>query len=65
LDTNGNNATLAGAIGGAGGLTKVGAGTMTLSGASTYLGGTTVNAGTLQAGAANWPAPGLDDRCLG
>jgi autotransporter-associated beta strand protein len=60
LDTNGNNATLAGAIGGAGGLTKVGAGTMTLSGASTYLGGTTVNAGTLQAGAANVtlrPAP--------
>ena len=57
LDTNGNNATLAGAIGGAGGLTKVGAGTMTLSGASTYLGGTTVNAGTLQAGAANVFAP--------
>src|SRR6185369_12167176 len=28
FDTNGNNATLAGAIGGAGGLTKVGAGTM-------------------------------------
>jgi autotransporter-associated beta strand protein len=57
FDTNGNNATLAGAIGGAGGLTKVGAGTMTLSGASTYLGGTTVNAGTLQAGAANVFAP--------
>ena len=57
FDTNGNNATLAGAIGGAGGLTKVGVGTMTLSGASTYLGGTTVNAGTLQAGAANVFAP--------
>ena len=57
FDTNGNNATLAGAIGGAGGLTKVGAGTMTLSGASTYLGGTTVNAGTLQAGATNVFAP--------
>ena len=61
FDTNGNNATLAGTIGGTGGLTKVGAGTMTLSGASTYLGGTTVNAGTLQAGASECrsrrPAP--------
>jgi autotransporter-associated beta strand protein/T5SS/PEP-CTERM-associated repeat protein len=57
FDTNGNNATLAGAIGGAGGLTKVGVGTMTLSGTGTYIGNTTVNAGTLQAGAANVFAP--------
>ena len=57
FDTNGNNATLAGAIGGAGGLTKVGVGTMTLSGAGTYLGGTTVNAGTLQAGGTNAFSP--------
>ena len=53
IDTNGNNATLSGAISGPGGLTKTGAGTLTLSGNSTYSGSTTVNAGTLQAGAAN------------
>lgn len=53
FDTNGNNATLAGTIGGIGGLTKTGAGTLTMSGASTYTGATNVNAGTLQAGAAN------------
>ncbi|MCY3022446.1 MAG: autotransporter-associated beta strand repeat-containing protein [Planctomycetota bacterium] len=40
-------AAYAGAIGGTGGLTKIGAGTLTLSGASTYSGGTTVSAGTL------------------
>ena len=53
FDTNGNGATLAGAIFGVGGLTKIGAGTLTLSGAGTYSGATAVNAGTLQAGAAN------------
>jgi autotransporter-associated beta strand protein len=49
IDTNGFDATVAAALVGvgSGGLTKNGAGTLTLSGANTYTGGTTVNAGTL------------------
>ena len=52
IDTNGNNVTLANAIGnsGAGSLTKTGAGTLTLGGANTYTGTTTVNNGTLSIG---------------
>jgi fibronectin-binding autotransporter adhesin len=48
FDTNGNTATLAGAIGGSGGLTKIGDGMLVLSGANTYAGGTTLAAGTLR-----------------
>jgi fibronectin-binding autotransporter adhesin len=51
IDTNGNDTTVAQAIGGAGGLTKAGIGTLILSGANTYSGGTTVSGGTLQLGA--------------
>jgi outer membrane autotransporter protein len=47
FDTNGKDATLSGTIGGTGGLAKIGVGTLTLSGASTYSGATAVNAGTL------------------
>jgi len=39
--------TFSGAIGGTGGLTKAGSGTLTLSGGNTYTGGTTVSAGSL------------------
>ncbi|MFZ9201321.1 MAG: autotransporter-associated beta strand repeat-containing protein [Opitutales bacterium] len=55
--TNANNYTFAGALGGAGtnennlAFVKSGSGTLTLTGTSTLLGGTTVSAGTLQIGA--------------
>jgi fibronectin-binding autotransporter adhesin len=50
VDTNGNNVTYAGVIGGggAGGLTKSGAGVLTLGGTNTYSGLNTVNGGTLR-----------------
>jgi autotransporter-associated beta strand protein len=47
IDTNGFNTTISQVIGGDGGLTKAGAGTLTLTGVNTYLGATGVSAGTL------------------
>jgi fibronectin-binding autotransporter adhesin len=67
IDTNGYNVTVAqnlvhdttaGAPVRDGGLTKVGAGTLTLTGASTYNGGTTVSAGTLLANNTSGSATG-------
>ena len=49
VDTNSNNDTIAGVISGSTGLTKIGAGTLTLSGTDpSYSGTTSVNAGTLE-----------------
>ena len=50
VDTNGNDATLAGTIDGPGGLTKTGAGTLSLFGNNTYAGGTILQQGTLLLG---------------
>jgi fibronectin-binding autotransporter adhesin len=51
IDTNGQNVTFASGLNSAGGsLTKLGAGTLTLSASNTYTGVTTINAGTLQYG---------------
>ena len=47
FDTNGNGVTFSTGLSGNGGLTKLGAGTLTLDKINTYSGGTTVNTGTL------------------
>ena len=48
--TGNSNTVVSGSISGSGGLAKTGAGTLTLSGANNYSGGTLVSAGTLQVG---------------
>ncbi len=47
LDTNGFNATWSGVLSGSGNLTKLGNGTLTLSGLDNYTGTTTISSGTL------------------
>lgn len=54
IDTNGHDISIAAQFGGAGDLSKVGTGTLTLSGANTYSGGTTISGGTLTGPATNF-----------
>src|SRR5262249_21181216 len=49
IDTNGLGATFSGNLSGLGALAKEGAGTLVLSGVNSYIGGTFVNAGVLDA----------------
>ena len=49
ISTDAGQLTVSGAIGGAGALTKVGTGVLTLSAANTYTGATNINAGILEA----------------
>ena len=53
IDTNGNNVAFGTGLSGTGGLTKLGAGLLTLNGSNTYLGTTRVAGGTLQLGTSN------------
>jgi outer membrane autotransporter protein len=50
LDSNGFDVTASSVMSGVGGLTKQGAGALTLTADNTYTGGTTISAGTLQLG---------------
>ena len=56
FDTQANAVTLTGIISGSGALTKVGAGTLTLTASNTYTGATVVQAGTLELGNLGLPA---------
>jgi len=60
IDSNIFTATLAGAFGGSGGLTKLGSGTVLIGAGSTYDGTTTISAGTLKANDVNAFSPNSD-----
>ena len=59
VGNNGTSTTYWGALTGSGGLTKVGAGMLTLTGTSTYLGGTTISGGVLAYSTSNALPVGL------
>ncbi|QEL24778.1 autotransporter domain-containing protein [Bosea sp. F3-2] len=64
IDSNGHAIGISAALGGSGGLTKLGAGTLTLSGANTYAGGTTISDGVLVANTTSLRGPVLNNAVL-
>lgn len=60
IGNNNANTSYSGGLTGSGGITKIGNGTLTLSGASNYLGTTAVNGGTLRLDFTAAGAPGSD-----
>ncbi|MEV8520194.1 autotransporter-associated beta strand repeat-containing protein [Dyella marensis] len=60
----GTDGSFAGVVSGTGALTKLGAGTLTLSGANSYSGGTTISAGTLQGDASSLQGSIVDNAAL-
>lgn len=64
IDSNGYSIGISAALGGAGGLTKLGAGTLTLSGANTYAGGTTISGGVLVADTTSLKGPVINNAVL-
>ncbi|MGO4736616.1 autotransporter domain-containing protein [Bosea sp. 2KB_26] len=64
IDSNGHNIGISAVLGGPGGLTKLGAGTLTLSGANTYAGGTTISGGVLVANTTSLKGPVLNNAVL-
>ena len=59
-----SDSTYAGVIGGSGRLVKAGAGAMTLTGANTYTGGTTIQAGSLAVSSASLPGDVVNEATL-
>ncbi|MCC6124153.1 MAG: autotransporter-associated beta strand repeat-containing protein [Pirellulales bacterium] len=59
IDTNGNNVSFAAPLTGGGGLTKSGAGTLTLNDANSYAGPTIIDGGTLKLQGSTAPLPSL------
>ena len=59
IDTGSGAVTLSGVVSGPGTLDKIGFGTLTLTNAETYTGGTEIHAGTLEVGDATTPAASL------
>jgi len=64
INSNGLDATLAATIDGTGGLIKIGDGTLTLTGANSYAGGTTISGGRLIASSVSLPGNVVNNATL-